>query len=169
MSTLLTEPAERVRRRSKTTGGVHLGQDTSRAAKQLAAAILEVLAGTRTPTQAAQTLELSLPRYYQLEARALRGLLQACEPRPKGRQRSSANELNDLRQQAERLQREVVRQQTLVRLAQRSIGLAPPPPTAAKAGKKSRKRKPVRRALAIANRLRHEETPPKDNDASAAE
>jgi len=54
-------------RKKRGTGGPDLGQDTSATAKRLAAAILEVLAGARTPTEAAQTLELSLPRYYQLE------------------------------------------------------------------------------------------------------
>ena len=51
----------------------------SREARQLAAVILDVLAGSRTPQQAADTLSLSLPRYYQLEARALAGLIDACE------------------------------------------------------------------------------------------
>jgi hypothetical protein len=40
-----------------------------------------------------------LPRYYQLEERALRGLVQACEPAPKGRVRSPASELASLRQE----------------------------------------------------------------------
>src|SRR5947209_17562740 len=58
----------------------------SREARQRAAAILEVLAGARSPTEAAQALGVSLPRYYLLEARALGGLLAACEPQPPGRQ-----------------------------------------------------------------------------------
>jgi hypothetical protein len=143
--------------RGKTPGGVALGQDVSRDAKRLAAAILEVLAGLRTPVQAAEALTLSLPRYYQLEARGLRGLLAACEPRPKGRQRSPTSELAGLRQQYERLQRELARQQALVRLAQRAVGLTAPAAAAAKtAGKKSRQRKPVARALAVAARLRQD-------------
>jgi hypothetical protein len=55
-------------------------------AQRLAATILEVLAGARTPTQAAPALSISLPRYYQLEARALAGLVAALAPRPKGKQ-----------------------------------------------------------------------------------
>src|SRR5260370_40572180 len=51
-----------------------LGEGASTEAKRLAAAILEVLAGARTPTEAAQVLALSLPRYYLLEARALHGI-----------------------------------------------------------------------------------------------
>jgi hypothetical protein len=85
------------RRRQRTTGGVSLGQDSSREAKRLAAAILEVLAGGRTPTQGAQALAVSLPRYYQVEARGLRGLLAACEPKPRGRQSNSNAEVVELR------------------------------------------------------------------------
>ena len=51
--------------------------DASRGAKQLAAVVLDVLAGSRTPPQAAETLGVSLPRYYQLEAGALGGLVAA--------------------------------------------------------------------------------------------
>ena len=135
-------------------GGVHLGQEASREAKRLAAALLEVLAGTRTPTEAAQALGISAARYYQVERRALQGLLDACEPSPKGRQRSLASELATLRQEVQRLQRELARQQTLVRLSQRTIGLAAPPPPPAKGqGKKIRSRKPVARALQVAKQL----------------
>src|SRR5271155_4376029 len=56
----------------------------SRDAKQRAAAILEVLAGGRTPTQAAQALGLSLGRYYLLEDKALAAVVAACEPQPRG-------------------------------------------------------------------------------------
>ena len=58
-------------RRRHTPGGVTLGKDASREAQQLAAAILEVLAGARTPGQAAEALGLSLPRYFQVETRAM--------------------------------------------------------------------------------------------------
>ena len=54
-------------------------------AKRIAALVLEVLAGTRTPAEAAASLEVSLPRYYQLEGRAFQGLVAACEPLPHGR------------------------------------------------------------------------------------
>jgi hypothetical protein len=115
----------------------------------MAAAILEVLAGVRTPLEAATALVVSLPRYYQLESRALEGLVQACVPKPKGRARSAANEVTALRQQNERLQREVTRQQSLVRVAQRTVGL--PPPAVKVTGK--RRRRASARALAVARRL----------------
>jgi hypothetical protein len=55
----------------------------------------------------------------------------------------------------ERLQRELARQQTLVRLAQRTIGLTPPKAEAAPpSGKgKKRRRRPVVRALQAARKL----------------
>jgi hypothetical protein len=139
-------------RRQRTAGGPTLGQTADAAAKRMAAAILEVLAGARTPTEAATALAVSLPRYYQLESRALEGLVKACVPKPKGRVRSVASEVAVLRQQNERLQREVTRQQSLVRVAQRTVGLPPPPPRPAKAVGKKR-RQATARALAVARRL----------------
>jgi hypothetical protein len=49
---------------AKPAGIRRLGDGASAEAKRLAAAILEVLAGMRTPAAAAQVLKLSLPRYY---------------------------------------------------------------------------------------------------------
>jgi transposase InsO family protein len=88
----------------------------------------EWLAGLRTPAQAAALVNVSLPRYYQLETRAVAGLVRACEPQPKGRRRGPLNELAALTKENERLRRDLGRQQSLVRLAQRSVGLSPPPP-----------------------------------------
>jgi hypothetical protein len=159
-------------RAPRTTGGVTLGQESSREAKRLAAAILEVLAGERTPAQAAQALAVSLPRYYQLEAGALRGLLAACEPKAKGRQPNLGADVAGLRRQVERLQRDLARQQALVRLTQRAAGLAAALPAAKAAGKKARKRQPAARALTVAARLRVEEgtaaAQPSDHGMSAA-
>jgi hypothetical protein len=123
--------------------------ESSREAKRLAAAVLEVLAGLQTPAQAASLVNVSIPRYYQLEARAVAGLVQACEPRPKGRRRGLPTEVAALRQENERLRRDLGRQQSLVRLAQRSIGLSAPPPPV-----KGRRRRKTARALVAAGRLR---------------
>ena len=128
--------------------------EVSREAKRLAVVILDVLAGSRTPTQAAEGLELSLPRYYQLEARGLSGLLEACEPRPRGRQADAGAEEETLRRDNERLRRELSRQQSLVRLTQRTIGVAPPPPV--KKNGKRKKRRPTVRAMRRAEELREE-------------
>ena len=138
-------------RAPKTAGGAKLGQGADASVKRQAAAILEVLAGARTPTEAATALSVSLPRYYQLESRALAGLVAACVPKPKGRVKSPVSEVAGLRRQNERLQREVTRQQTLVRAAQRTVGL--PPPLPAKAAGKKRRRRATARALGVAQRL----------------
>lgn len=120
-------------------------------AKVVAAAILDVLAGGRTPLQAAESLGISQPRYYALEARALDGLVKACEPRPKGRVREPRKEVESLRREVERLKRELDRRQALIRAAHRTVGLAPPPP---KVDQRRRKRRPAVRALKVAAVLR---------------
>jgi hypothetical protein len=140
-----------------------LGEGASAEAKRVAAAILEVLAGARTPTEAAQTLGLSLPRYYLLESRALHGILVSCEPRSLGRGPSPESALAALRRECDQLRRECTRQQALVRAAQRTIGLAPPTPTARvsdRNGKKRRRRRPTARALRAAARLTKENREP---------
>jgi hypothetical protein len=129
--------------------------ETSKEAKRMALAILDVLVGSRTPLQAAECLGVSLPRYYQLESRALDGLLAACEPRPRGRQTSVESELASARKDVDRLKREVMRYQSLVRLTQRTVGVPPPPP----AKEAKRKRKPNVRAMRRAEQLRDEVAP----------
>jgi len=134
------------------------GPDAGRDARRRAAVLLEVLAGGRTPAQAAQALGLSLPRYYQLEAAALRGLVGACEPQPRGRARSAEVELARLQRELQRLQRELARQQGLVRLTQRAVGLPPPAPPAGKGKARGRKpRRPAARARRAAARLQEPE------------
>jgi hypothetical protein len=152
----------KARRRRHTPGGNTLGQDASREARQVAAAILEVLAGARTPGQAAQALGVSLQRYFQLETRAMQALVTGCEARPRGPTPSAAKELAALRRQQERLQRELARQQSLVRLAQRSIGLTPPPAPPPKPSPGKKNRRPVVRALHAAQQLQRptQEAPP---------
>ena len=141
----------RGRPRDAGPGGAEFSREASRQARRVAAMVLEVLAGARTPSEAAQALEVSVTRYYQLETRALRGLLSACEPIPKGRVPSLAHELARLQRDKERLQRAVLGQQALVRAAQRTVGLSPPPAPVKKAGKKTRRR--LARALPVAARL----------------
>lgn len=142
-------------RRAGTRPGpvLHAGSSET---KRLATAILEVLAGVRTPADAAKTLEISLSRYYLLEQRALAGLLAACEPRSKGPQRSVERQVVQLERELASSRRECARQQALVRAAQRAVGLAPP--QAAKAadkngGPKSRRRRPTARALRAARAI----------------
>ncbi len=136
----------------------------SRDAQRFATAILEVLAGVRTPTAAATALSVSVPRYYLWEQRALEGLVRACEPRPVGKAASERHRVALLEKEVVRLRQECARQQALVRASQRTIGLAPSPQPPAKpaakpsskattkaagavSGKVKRKRRPVARAL----------------------
>lgn len=128
-------------------------------AQRMAAVILEVLAGVRTPSAAAELLATSLPRYYQLEARALEGLVAALAPRPRGKQPSLEKQIKQLEKELDAARRNCARQEALVRITQRSLGLAaatkPKPTPAAVPGKKSRKsRKPMVRALRAAQTLR---------------
>src|SRR6516165_459381 len=153
--------AKRVRNR------VPLLPQASKDAKRLAAVILEVWAGLRTPLQAAETLGVSLPRYYQIEANGLQGLVAGCMPKPKGRQANPAHEATALRRDNERLQRELGRQQALVRLTQRGLGVTPPP--AKPATTKGRRRKPVVRALTLAARLQPEAAEPEETSAISAD
>jgi hypothetical protein len=136
----------------------------SREARRLAAAILEVLAGVRTPVEAAQQLDISVTRYYIDEGRALQGLVAACAPRPRGRVRHPDNELAALRREGEQLRRQNARLQALLRVAQRTVGLAPTPSPTAKpdraGGKKRRPRKPTARALKAAAALQEAEAAP---------
>ena len=160
MSSATSSPTGAAARAPRPAAGARVvGPDLSREARRLAAAILEVLAGARTPAEAAAALELSLPRYYQVEARALRGLLAACEARPRGRQPSLEHELAAVRQENQRLQREVARQQALVRAGQRAVGLAAPAPPAQGTAKKVRRRRTAR-ALRVAAQLQTAAAPP---------
>jgi hypothetical protein len=137
-----------------------LGARASAQARQQAAAILEVLAGVRTPAEAAAALAVSLPRYYVLETRAVQGMLLACEPRPLGRQPTTASPLAALRRECEQLRRDCARQQALVRAAQRTIGLPAAPAKPDQKGPKRRPRRPTARALRAAAQLQTEAAPP---------
>lgn len=90
------------------------------------AVILEVLAGVRGATAAAEALGISVNHYYQLERKAVQGLVRACEPQPKGRTArtpSLEQQLVSVRRELEEARREVLRQSALVRATQRAMGL----------------------------------------------
>jgi hypothetical protein len=134
-------------------------------ARRLAAAILEVLAGTQLPSDAARGLGLSLARYYQLELRAVAGLVAACEGR-RGRGAAPGHDLAGLRRECERLRRECARQQALVRAARRAVGLAPAAAAPAPAEGRKRRR-PTARALKMAALLQPPEGAPAAPAAAA--
>jgi hypothetical protein len=124
----------------------------------VAAAILEVLAGASAPTEAARAVGVSLARYYQLELRALAGLVAACEDRRrKGRRGGPGSELSSLRREVEQLRRECARQQALVRATRRAVGLTSPPATPPPENTpKRRGRRPTARALRMAALLQEQ-------------
>ena len=131
----------------------------SNEANRLAVAILEVLAGVSTPAEAAAALKVSLPRYYILEKRALDGLVAACEPKPLGKQPSPETRIAALEKALKKAERECARQQALVRVARRSVGLSattgPSRPASKKRDRRGRKRRPATvRALKAAETLR---------------
>lgn len=137
----------------------------SREARRIAAALLEVLAGERTCAQAAESLGISLSRYYGLEVQALEGFVTALEPRTPGRQPSPERAALQLQEQVAKLERDNARLTALVRSASRAVGLSAPkaPSTSAtsatsttKTGKKRRTKKPIARALRAAQRLQSE-------------
>jgi hypothetical protein len=141
---------------SSTTKQVAPPAATLSQAQRFAATILEVLGGLRSPPEAAEALAVSLPRYYQLEARALEGLVAALAPRPQGKQPSLQNRIAALEKQLEAARRQCARQEALVRVTQRTLGLAT---AVAKAGQPARdargrkRRRPSVRALKAARTL----------------
>lgn len=168
----------------------------SQEAQRVAANILEVLAGARTPAQAATALGVSLPRYYQLEHRALRGLVAACERRAQGPPADPSRQLARLERELVRVQQECLRYQSLARISQRSLGLTPPPAHESASAKSSgtkpvgkttpttrstadkvapeekraarkRRRKPAVRALRAARNLRVADAEKSDSDLSS--
>src|SRR5437764_12569060 len=102
--------AEAARKRQKAA------PEGSREALRLAACVLEVLAGMRGPVEAAEALGVSVTRYYQLEQRALEGLVHGCEPVRRGRSASGVGEVPRLRRENERLARECQRPPAPVRV-----------------------------------------------------
>lgn len=113
--------------------------------RRRAVVILEVLAGLRGASDAAQELGIGVQSYYQLEERAVKGLVAACAPRPPGPKRNYRREVEELEQERDRLQAENARYQALVRASQLSVGLDPDAPR--KTTSKKRNRRPTVRAL----------------------
>lgn len=122
--------------------------------RRRAAAVLEVLGGAKAPSEAAQALSISLPCYYLLEARALEGLITACEPRSKGRGSREGKTLSTLRRDNERLRQELSRAQALSRAIQRATGMPEGDGDEdARDGHARRRRRPRARALRAAQAL----------------
>ena len=134
----------------------------SRGAKKIAAVILEVFAGVQGTQEAAESLSISPNRYYQLEARALQGMIDSLEPRNRGRQHTPEREIEALKELNARQAREVSRLQALVRAARRTMGI---PEKKASKKAQARKRKPSHRGKKVVAILRK---PKDDGDAKRA-
>jgi hypothetical protein len=151
----------------------HRLQGGSSEANRLAVVILEVLAGGRSPGDAANALGVTPPRYYQLETRALEGLVAALEPRHVGKQPSLERRLAQLEKALSEARREGLRQQALVRAAQRSLGIKPPPVVDGKQADKEasgrKKRRPAVRALKAARTLAQNTRPPETESVQQEE
>src|SRR5262245_20363991 len=92
-------------------------------ARRRAACVLEVLAGLRSPEEAACALSVEVGTYHQIEGRALRGLLQGCMPGRHGRQADLSKRLEEAERRCAELAGELQRHQALLRSAQRTAGL----------------------------------------------
>jgi len=120
----------------------------SEGARKAAVAVLQVMSGAATPVQASEALSVSVGRYYQLETRALVAMMKALEPRARGPQRDVERELEELRREKGRAERETSRYQALLRVSQRAMGFSTKP--AVGSGKGATKvRRPRVRAKAL--------------------
>jgi len=130
-------------------------------ARKKACAMLEVLSGLRSPGEAAQELNVSMPRYYTLETRALEGFVKALEPREKGRgARTAEAKLEDMTKERDGLKAELLRTRTMLRVARRAVGLVEEASLpAAKNGKKKAKRRKTNRGRKVLAALK-----PKDRE-----
>jgi hypothetical protein len=138
----------------------------SHQARRTAAAILEVLAGIRTPSEAAQALSVSVPRYYALEQRAVVSLVAGCEPHLRGPAKSPQQRIAELEREVQRLRQQCDRQRALTRAVRRTVGLSMPAatgtngkdkanrPSPSASGKKRSTHRPTVRALKAAQALR---------------
>jgi hypothetical protein len=148
-------------RKRETASGV----GGSEKARRCAALILEVIAGLKGPQEASEAMGVSPNRYYQLEARGLAGLVGALEPLPRGRRRGPEHEIAKLEEERDRLGREVVRLQSLVRAANRSLGIPTAKKKTAKAG---RRRKPSHRGKKVVALLRKPAEDETEGEAKAS-
>ena len=130
----------------------------SDAARRLAALLLEAWSGVRSTQSASDAMGVALTRFYQLEARALQMIVQAMEPRQRGRQKTVESEVAKLKAEKQRLLRDVERFQSLYRTSQRSLGVAvakspEPEKNAAPGGKRRRGPRQKARGQAVAKVL----------------
>ena len=142
----------------------------SEEARRKAAVFLEAIAGLRSTQSASDELGIALVRYYVLEARMLQAMIDALEPKARGRKRSLDVQLERLRADNRRLEREVLRLQALYRVTQRAVGVqdAKPGKVTAKgaAAKKTRRVRRESRGERILKSLRNGTSPAPTGEAT---
>ena len=121
----------------------------SKPAKRAMVAILEALAGTCGTSEAAERLQISLSRYYQLETRALQGMMAALEPRQRGPRKTPDGEIRALKAEQKVLERELRQARSLLRAASRSVGIKPVAKRSASRKKGARRRRGSRGAVVL--------------------
>ena len=122
--------------------------------RRRAAAVLEVLGGAKSPVEAAACLGIALPSYYLLEARALEGLVSACEPKPRGRSAGGEGKtFQSLKRENDRLRQDLTRTQALTRAVQRAAGMQSKEDAAPANAPVRRRRRATARALRAAREL----------------
>ena len=94
-------------------------------AKRIAVVLLEVLSGVCGPAEGSRRLGLSLTRVLCARNAGAAGLAPGARAAPTGPDREG--EAEAARRDHQRLEREVLRLQALVRATQRAVALAPPP------------------------------------------
>jgi len=117
-----SSPKKSPRRTKLLSHGMDVERVSLESRKQ-ASCVLEVLAGVRTPEQAASALEISVPTYYHLEMRALRGLVHGCTPEPPGRKQALLRQVREAEARCAEVERQVQRYRALLRSAQRAAGV----------------------------------------------
>jgi hypothetical protein len=128
--------------------------------RRRAAAVLEVLGGAKSPVEAAESLGIALPSYYLLEARALEGLVSACEPKPRGRSAGAEGKtFQSLKRENERLRQDLTRTQALTRAVQRAVGMQAKEEAAPATSSIRRRRRATSRALRAARALAPQDSP----------
>jgi hypothetical protein len=117
------------------------------------------MGGLRTPQEVSQALGVSVNRYYQLETRALEAMIRALEPRARGPARKPEAEVERLRRENLRLERERSKSLAVLRATQKAMGMAAPE-QGRKEGRAGRKvRRPRVRAKTVIAALEAETLP----------
>ena len=161
---------KRVVRKRRTAADLNLLRDPEDVIVELTEPVLQELAG-----HSRKLHQLRYPTYIvcthrNFQLRAIEGLVAALEPRARGPQVNGKAEVSRLREERDRLQRELQRANSLVRVAQRSIGLSAARSSAQrqkekvkakKAGKRGPRRPSVRARRAIKRLQPKDEGEPK--------